>query len=137
MTAVFADPHVRDAGAENVARERVKLILRGGGWVRASVLTAPEYGGSEGLRRLRELRARGWKIEMCRVAGGTERQYRLVSEPVMEIARSTRGAPPKSAVKALLDETRDRHRTAPFSGESVVVLQWLAQRFKLTKGTTT
>lgn len=49
------------------------------GWVDGWVLCHPAIGGSEGLRRLRELRAAGQPIEMRPhpVHGRTTRQYRL------------------------------------------------------------
>jgi hypothetical protein len=39
------------------------LRRRHGEWLPGHVFTQPEVGGSEGLRRLRELRADGWPIE--------------------------------------------------------------------------
>lgn len=54
------------------------------GWVDGWALCHPGIGGSEGLRRLRELRADGYTIEMRRHPSpdrqGT-RQYRLVPDP--------------------------------------------------------
>lgn len=52
----------------------------GDGWVPGSALT--EVGGSEGLRRLRELRAMGWPIERrpARGPGRTGWEYRLAPE---------------------------------------------------------
>ena len=49
------------------------------GWVNGHVLTRDVTGGTEGLRRLRELRADGHRIEMRPHpdAGRTTRQYRL------------------------------------------------------------
>lgn len=53
------------------------------GWVDGWVLCHPGIGGSEGLRRLRELRAEGQPIEMRAhpIHGRTTRQYR-VNRPV-------------------------------------------------------
>jgi hypothetical protein len=50
-----------------------------GGWVDGWLLTHPAIGGSEGLRRLRELRAQGERVEMRAHpdAALTTRQYRL------------------------------------------------------------
>lgn len=50
------------------------------GWVNGYLLCHPKIGGSEGLRRLRELRADGHEIEMRPhpVEGRTSRQYRLI-----------------------------------------------------------
>lgn len=54
-------------------------VLKDGEWHDGPELTHPEVGGSEGLRRLRELREKGYTIEMRRKAKGrTTRQYRLV-----------------------------------------------------------
>jgi hypothetical protein len=73
--------HDRDLEAEDSARGRVATLLRkqAGQWVRGSLLASAGVGGSEGLRRLRELRNRfGWRIEQRRVPGSTEREYRFV-----------------------------------------------------------
>lgn len=63
-------------------KEQVLERLRraGGAWVDGSELATPEVGGSEGLRRLRELRAEGHAI-LDRQHPDPERdirQYRLV-----------------------------------------------------------
>jgi hypothetical protein len=51
-----------------------------GGWVPAHYLTTATIGGSEGLRRLRELRAEGHPIQGPRRFGkGATRYYRIVS----------------------------------------------------------
>lgn len=49
------------------------------GWVDGYALCSPGLGGSEALRRLRELRALGHEIEMRAhpLHGRTARQYRL------------------------------------------------------------
>jgi hypothetical protein len=49
------------------------------GWVDGPMICHPAIGGSEGLRRLRELRADGYMIEMRRHPDRkrTTRQYRL------------------------------------------------------------
>ena len=57
--------------------ERVLLLLKGGEWVPGWKLCDPAAGGSEGLRRLRELRAAGWLIEMRKREGRASREYRL------------------------------------------------------------
>jgi|WetSurSiteA1Bulk_404760.scaffolds.fasta_scaffold39427_2 hypothetical protein len=60
-------------------QRRVYDVLKDGEWHDGPELTHPAVGGSEGLRRLRELRAKGYTIEMRRKAKGrTTRQYRLV-----------------------------------------------------------
>lgn len=53
------------------------LTYRKGEWVPGPVLASPEVGGSEGLRRLRELRAQGHPIEKRRVKGKIAWEYRL------------------------------------------------------------
>jgi hypothetical protein len=60
-------------------RQRLVLnVLWDGHWHDGPELTHPEVGGSEGLRRLRELREKGYDIEMRKKAKGrTTRQYRL------------------------------------------------------------
>jgi hypothetical protein len=49
------------------------------GWVDGYALCHPSLGGSEGLRRLRELRALGHRIDRRQhpVRGRTSQQYRL------------------------------------------------------------
>lgn len=93
MTPV-TDPIVRtdDPWTSHVAAERIEpkrgtrkaLVLAvlqaaAGEWVDGAALTRPEVGGSEGLRRLRELRtAHGWPIERRpNPASATAWQYRL------------------------------------------------------------
>lgn len=58
-----------------------EIVLRAsGGWVEGWVLHHPLTGGSEGLRRVRELRAEGHEIEMRAHPDKNRdsRQYRLV-----------------------------------------------------------
>lgn len=52
------------------------------GWVDGHVLCRPQVGGSEGLRRLRELRADGIEIEQRNhpIRGRATRQYRLAPD---------------------------------------------------------
>lgn len=48
-------------------------------WVPGFELASPEVGGSEGLRRLRELRAdHGYVIKKRKMQGSTAYEYRLV-----------------------------------------------------------
>ena len=58
-------------------RERVLALLRDaeGAWVRGHQIT--EVGGSEGLRRLRELRQMGWAVERQPALVGSGWWYRL------------------------------------------------------------
>lgn len=55
------------------------IISTPDGWVDGYALCSPGLGGSEALRRLRELRADGHDIEMRAhpVHGRTARQYRI------------------------------------------------------------
>ena len=48
------------------------------GWVSGAWLCHPSIGGSEGLRRVRELRADGHEIEVRTIEGRATREYRLV-----------------------------------------------------------
>ena len=54
-----------------------RLMSTDGGWVPAERLHTEACGGSEGLRRLRELRADGWNIEVRFPGEGTRTEYRL------------------------------------------------------------
>lgn len=65
---------------ELVLRElRRALYDRADGWVSGPTLCHPTVGGSEGLRRVRELRADGYVIEMRKMYRGlSTRQYRIV-----------------------------------------------------------
>ena len=47
----------------------------GNDWVDGSMISSENVGGKEGLRRLRELRAEGYQIQMRR--NGRSAQYRL------------------------------------------------------------
>ena len=57
--------------------DRVLKVLSDGQWHPGHHLTGPEAGGSEGLRRLRELREKGYQIEMRKREGLASREYRL------------------------------------------------------------
>lgn len=62
---------------------RGKIVVGGntvkttGGWVDGMTLTHPDLGGDSGLRRLRELRSHGMKIEKRYNAETSTFQYRL------------------------------------------------------------
>jgi biotin operon repressor len=66
-------------------KERVLDRLRsaGGAWLDGPELANAEVGGSEGLRRVRELRAEGYRIEERRHPDPRRavRQYRLLEPP--------------------------------------------------------
>lgn len=73
--------------AEKITRrERVLRYLQQhpGVWINAPMLASPDVGGSEGLRRIRELRQDGVPIEMRRHPDRRRavRQYRLKAEGV-------------------------------------------------------
>jgi hypothetical protein len=53
------------------------LQARPGQWIDGFALAAPEVGGSEGLKRLRELRAAGFPIEKRPKPHSDAWQYRL------------------------------------------------------------
>lgn len=65
------------------ARKRKRITVDGlefkapHGWVPGYLIQNPSIGGSEGLRRLRELRASGLPVEMRTIDGRTTREYRL------------------------------------------------------------
>lgn len=70
----------RIAPTRGSRREKVLQYLRDqrGEWIPGYELTTPEVGGSEGLRRLRELRVKnGYPIESRPSGDGTTWEYRL------------------------------------------------------------
>lgn len=62
----------------STARERVYNILKSRRWTPGYELTAPGVGGSEGLRRLRELRADGFEIKSRKIENSNAFEYRLI-----------------------------------------------------------
>jgi hypothetical protein len=58
-----------------------KLLRAEGAWVPGPELADSGTGGSEGLRRVRDLRAKGWKIEGRRIKGRDAWEYRLIGPP--------------------------------------------------------
>lgn len=62
----------------STAKERVLALMKDREWYPGHVIASPEVGGSEGLRRLRELRADGYDIERRRTPNGTTNDYRLI-----------------------------------------------------------
>lgn len=73
-------------------REQVLAYLKDhkNGWVDGPNLANEEVGGSEGLKRLRELRADGYRIEQRRhpSPGRDIWQYRLVDSPTVPPGRN-------------------------------------------------
>lgn len=53
------------------------FVDRQGRWVSGVEIATPEIGGSEGLRRVRELRSEGWPIEKRSKRGSEAYEYRL------------------------------------------------------------
>ena len=72
MTMLPRSMPVLDKKRLRTARERVQFLMSDGGWHSSVDICAPENGGSEGLRRLRELRKLGLNVEKRRqkVDGG-------------------------------------------------------------------
>lgn len=63
-------------------RDSVLRLLKDGAWHKTMELNAPDIGGSEGTRRLRELRALGHAIEKRKAKDpedGTQWEYRLTA----------------------------------------------------------
>ena len=60
-------------------QDNVRVLLGDGNWHRTSEINGITVGGTEGVRRLRELRAQGCNIQKRRVAGSTQFEYRLIS----------------------------------------------------------
>jgi hypothetical protein len=82
-----SDPPTAHLAAERIQPKRgtrKALVLAcltgaGGDWVDGVIIATPEIGGSEGIRRLRELRDDGWNIETRpHPQSETAWQYRLV-----------------------------------------------------------
>jgi hypothetical protein len=55
------------------------LVEREPDWVPGYEIASQEVGGSEGLRRIRELRDEGWVIEKQRMKNSTAYEYRIPS----------------------------------------------------------
>lgn len=121
----------RDHGKELTARERVLALLCSnvGVWVPAHVITNPEIGGSEGLRRLRELRDRGYRIQQRKHDNGTERDYLLESATpdAVQAPEPPKPKPTKTQILATLDELRALYVNAGTQPSEVVntTLRWL------------
>jgi len=60
-----------------VARDRVRQRLSSHKWIPGYELTKPEVGGSEGLRRVRELRDEGEIIEKRKIEDSNAYEYRM------------------------------------------------------------
>lgn len=68
--------------ASETRRENVyNLLMSDGGWHTTAEINSVEVGGTEGTRRLRELRARlsgGFVIEKRKAQGSTMWEYRII-----------------------------------------------------------
>jgi hypothetical protein len=58
-------------------RENVLSLLSDGSWHGTAEICSVNVGGSEGCRRLRELRKHGWTVEKRRKTDSTQFEYRL------------------------------------------------------------
>lgn len=79
---------VQDATRLRHRMERVLEVLReaDGQWVPAWRLSQPHVGGHRFGARLKELRDRGYRIEVRPAAGSTSvYEYRLVGEPLPQV----------------------------------------------------
>lgn len=75
------DDDRRISKAQRRAQVLALLTARAGSWVPGPELATAEVGGSEGLRRVRELREirhGGHKIEVRRMTGSDAYEYRLI-----------------------------------------------------------
>ncbi len=61
------------------AKQAVEKKLRSRRWIKGYDLQ--KVGGSEALRRVRELRADGAEIKMRRIPGSTAFEYRMIKAP--------------------------------------------------------
>ncbi len=61
-------------------RALVGTLLEDGLWHDTAAINAPGIGGSEGTRRLRELRKLGLPVEMRKKTGSDMYEYRVMSE---------------------------------------------------------
>ena len=78
---VYGEPEVEVNGPPLLGgrQQAVHDVLVDGDWHSGPELCHPRAGGSEGLRRVRELRAKGAIIEKrLQRKGNTTREYRLI-----------------------------------------------------------
>jgi hypothetical protein len=59
-------------------RGRVLTLMNDINWHSTAEISSTAVGGTEGTRRLRELRALGYTVEKRKVAGSTQYEYRFV-----------------------------------------------------------
>ena len=79
------------------AIEKVLKVLQDNAplWTPGYDLAHPAVGGSEGLRRLRQLKKMGYAYEKRRMEGSTAYEYRLCP-PVRVLKRNALTSPPSS-----------------------------------------
>lgn len=65
---------------EKTRKQKVLDLLADGQWHKTAEICRWEVGGSEGTRRLRELRNDGVAIEKRKAKGSTQYEYRLSGE---------------------------------------------------------
>lgn len=94
-----------------------RLRMERGEWVNGSELATVEVGGSEGLKRLRELRAEGWPIEERRHPDPRRAvwQYRLLEADARGKIRVEREGKP--------DQYIDPRRAAAESAQAMRTLE--------------
>lgn len=75
------ETEVEDEKRNNASRRlRVMTLLSDRQWHRTAEIESAEWGGSQGTRRVRELRQRGATIQKRRVDGSTQWEYRLADQ---------------------------------------------------------
>lgn len=82
-TSVQDEIDKRTEPDHNSRRGQVLVYLRdrAPGWIPGFEIATQEVGGSEGLRRLRELRQEGWLIEERPMVNSNVWEYRLAGAP--------------------------------------------------------
>ena len=85
VSAVNRAPRANSGPAKGNLRgetrgEAVWRILSDGGWHKTTEFLGWQTGGSEGTRRLRELRKLGYRIEKRRIKGSAQWLYRLTGK---------------------------------------------------------
>lgn len=74
----------------NVLRALALNVINGTPWIPVYDICTPQIGGSQGDRRLRELRMKGWPIQKRRIKNGDAYEYALQieKEKASQIVRS-------------------------------------------------
>ena len=66
---------------QRTRREAVLALLEDRGWHETAEIESADVGGSQGTRRLRELRSQGYVIEKRKKEDSSQYEYQLVSHP--------------------------------------------------------